>query len=180
MKINSPNKAKIIVELTRDDMTELDITYESMDYSNIETRRVIWTLLDKARQELGRDIDPSGKLTIETIPLDKGGCVIFFTINDNLPVIKNNFHQAEEVYEFDNIDNVIDLISSLKDYTLSGDLYSDNRGKFRLITPSDERINTKITLSEYSHPCREGKLAAEITKEHWHLKSSNFGFTAKR
>lgn len=179
MKINSPNKAKIIVELTRDDMTELDITYENMDYSNIETRRVIWTLLDKARLELGRDIDPSGKLTIETIPLEKGGCVIFFTINDRSLNLITTVPKNEEVFEFDNIDNVIDLLSSLKDYSLSGDLYSNNSGKFRLITPYDERLNAKITLSEYSHPCREGKLAAEITKEHWHLKSSNFGISSR-
>lgn len=180
MKINSPNKAKIIVELTCDDMTELDITYENMDYSNIETRRVIWTILDKARLELGRDIDPSGKLTIETIPLEKGGCVIFFTLNDKCTALTKAVTKNEEVFEFDNIDNVIDLISSLKNYSLSGDLYSDNKGKFRLITPSDERLNAQITLNEYSHPCREGKLAAEITKEHWHLKSSNFGISAKR
>ncbi|MBQ7956519.1 MAG: adaptor protein MecA [Clostridia bacterium] len=175
MKINSPNKAKIIVELTRDDMLELDITYEDMDYSNIETRRVIWTLLDKARLELGRDIDPSGKLTIETIPLEKGGCVIFFTVNDKSLNLIKTIPAKEEVFEFDSIDNVIDLLSSLKDYSFSGDLYSDNRGNFRLITPFDERLHTRIKISEYSHPCREGKLAAEITKEHWHLKSSNFG-----
>lgn len=175
MKINSPNKAKIIVELSYDDMVELDITYENMDYSNIETRRVIWTILDKARIELKRDIDPSGKLTIETIPLDKGGCVIFFTINDIPESIKRDVFKREEVYEFDSIDNVIDLFASLKDSVLLGDLYSDNKGKFRLITPFNEKIITKIKFREYSHPCREGKLAAEITKEHWHLKSSNFG-----
>lgn len=179
MKINSPNKAKIIVELSRDDMSELDITYENMDYSNIETRRVIWTILDKARQELGRDIDPSGKLTIETMPLDTGGCVIFFTVNDTPQSIKTIITQNEQVYEFDNIDNVIDLLSTLKEYTPIGDLYSDDNGKFRLISPYDERFLTKIKFSEYSHPCREGKLAAEMTKEHWHLKSANFGISAK-
>ena len=109
MKINSPNKAKIIVELTRDDMRELDITYENMDYSNIETRRVIWTILDKARKTLCRDIDPSGKMTIETIPLDTGGCVIFFTVNDTSECIRNIIAGNEDVYEFDSLDNVLDL-----------------------------------------------------------------------
>ena len=179
MKINSPNKAKIIVELSHEDMIELDITYEKMNYSNIETRRVIWTILDKARLELKRDIDPSGKLTIETIPLDKGGCVIFFTINDIPETVRKDIMKREEVYEFDSLDNVIDLFSSLKDTILLGDLYSDNQGKFRLITPFNEKLITKIKFKEYSHLCREGKLAAEITKEHWQLKSSNFGISAK-
>lgn len=61
MKIEAPEENKIVVRLTADDMTKLHITYEEMDYANIETRRVIWTLLDEARRELGRDIDPSGR-----------------------------------------------------------------------------------------------------------------------
>ncbi len=83
MKIEAPQENKIIVELTTDDMSELDITYERMDYSNIETRRVIWTLLDRARQTLGRDIDPSGKMLIEALPKPSGGCVIYFTVLDD-------------------------------------------------------------------------------------------------
>ena len=45
MKINSPAEDRIIVDLTDEDLRELDITYEDMDYSTIETRRVIWTVL---------------------------------------------------------------------------------------------------------------------------------------
>jgi len=179
MKINSPNKAKIIVELTNDDMRELDITYENMDYSNIETRRVIWTILDKARHELHRDIDPSGKMTIETIPLDTGGCVIFFTVNDLSENIRAKISSNEEVYEFENLDSVIDLYSAIKDDFPTGRLYTDNKGKFRLITPADDRFRTKIRLREYSHLCRESKLTAEITKEHWSLQSVNFGVSSE-
>lgn len=179
MKINSPNKAKIIVELTRDDMQDLDITYENMDYSNIETRRVIWTILDKARHELHRDIDPSGKMTIETVPLDTGGCVIFFTVNDLSENIKAKISVNEEVYEFENLDSVIDLYSSMKEDFPSGKLYTDNKGKFRLVTAVDDRLKTKIRLREYSHLCREGKLTAEITKEHWSLQSVNFGISSE-
>lgn len=179
MKINSPNKAKIIVELTRDDMTELDITYESMDYSNIETRRVIWTILDKARHELHRDIDPSGKMTIETIPLDTGGCVIFFTVNDIYENIKTKTTANEEVYEFENLDSVIDLYSAIKEDFPSCKLYTNKKGKFRLITRADDRMKTKLKLREYSHLCSEGKLTAEMTREHWSLQSVNFGISSE-
>ena len=52
MKINSPAEDRIIVDLTDEDLRELDITYEDMDYSTIETRRVIWTVLDAAGKGL--------------------------------------------------------------------------------------------------------------------------------
>ena len=58
MQINSPAENRIVVELSAQDMIELDITYEDMDYSAIETMRVIWTLLDAAGKYLGRELDP--------------------------------------------------------------------------------------------------------------------------
>lgn len=79
MKIEANGDEKLTVALSHEDMHELDITYDEMDYSNIETRRVIWTILDKARLSLGRSIDPEGRLLIEVSPLDDGGCVLYFT-----------------------------------------------------------------------------------------------------
>ncbi|MBQ8015916.1 MAG: adaptor protein MecA, partial [Clostridia bacterium] len=82
MKINSPAEDKIIVDLTKQDMLDLEITYEDMDYSTIETRRVIWTVLDEAGKALGRDFDPSRRMIIEAMPKNGGGCVLSFTILD--------------------------------------------------------------------------------------------------
>ena len=82
MKINSPAEDKIIVDLTRQDMLELDITYEAMDYSTIETRRVIWTVLGEAGKFLGRELDPSRRMIIEASQKPEGGCTLCFTILD--------------------------------------------------------------------------------------------------
>ncbi|MBO5410219.1 MAG: adaptor protein MecA, partial [Clostridia bacterium] len=78
MNIQSPAEDKIIVDLTKQDMLELEITYEEMDYSTIETRRVIWTLLDEAGKALGREFDPSRRMIIEAMPKNEGGCVLSF------------------------------------------------------------------------------------------------------
>lgn len=83
LKIDSNSEGKITVALSNEDMNELDITYDELDYSNIETRRVIWTLLDKAGQQLGKCINTDSKLLIEAAPLNEGGCVLHFTF---LPV----------------------------------------------------------------------------------------------
>lgn len=80
MKIEMQSGDKIMVELTDSDMKSLDITYEDMDYGNIETRRVIWTLLDEAKRVLGRNIDPSERMLIEAMPGENGGCTLLFTV----------------------------------------------------------------------------------------------------
>ena len=82
MQINSPSENRITVELTAPDMRELDITYEEMDYASIETRRVIWTVLDAAGKQLGRELDLSRRMLIEASPLAGGGCALTFTLLD--------------------------------------------------------------------------------------------------
>ncbi len=80
MKIELQNEDKIVVELSSHDLQTLDITYEDMDYANIETRRVIWTLLDEARRVLGKDISTTERMLIEALPSEDGGCVLYFTV----------------------------------------------------------------------------------------------------
>ena len=41
MRIEAHDDFRIAVELSDEDMDELQITYEDLDYSNIETRRVL-------------------------------------------------------------------------------------------------------------------------------------------
>ncbi len=79
MKIEAIGEEKILVMLSLKDMNELDITYADMDYSNIETRRVIWTILDEAKRHLGKNIDTDGKILIEVTESDDGGCIMCFT-----------------------------------------------------------------------------------------------------
>ena len=79
MKIEANGEEKITVTLSHEDMHRLDITYDEMDYSNIETRRVIWTVLDEAKRVLGKPINTDGRLLVQVSPADDGGCLMLFT-----------------------------------------------------------------------------------------------------
>ena len=80
MRIEAITRRKVVVELSAEDMTTLDITYEALDYASVETRRVIWVILDRVRESTGCDIDPSGQLLIDAMPRPAGGCILFFTL----------------------------------------------------------------------------------------------------
>ena len=125
MKIQAPAENRITIELSARDMDALNITYEQMDYSNIETRRVVWTLLDRAGHELKRDIDPSGRMIIEAVPAGRGGCVLKFTLCSDgsrgvrqPPSIKKGENTA--VYEFGSIDDVMDAARSAEALKTAG------------------------------------------------------------
>ena len=119
MTFHPISKNKIVAELTKQDMQELDITYDQMDYSNIETRRVIWTVLEKLRQFSGRDIDPSGNLLIEAVAGRDGGCVLCFTVSEqergtrkiSPPVLTKN--ESGIIYEFESLNTLLDMIKNV-------------------------------------------------------------------
>lgn len=174
MKINSPAEDKIIVDLTKQDMLDLEITYEDMDYSTIETRRVIWTVLDEAGKALGRDFDPSRRMIIEAMPKNGGGCVLSFTILDGrrkyLPKqqLLKKPHETI-VCEFKNADALFGAAEAVKSESckIPSSLY-ENGGKYRLIISAVEDITAlRRCFSEFGSCESCNQLECDFTKEHW-------------
>ncbi len=79
IKIQAEGEEKISVTLTKTDLNDFDITYDELDYDNIETRRVIWTILDEAKRVLGKPVSLDNRLLIQVSPHEDGGCFLQFT-----------------------------------------------------------------------------------------------------
>ena len=168
MDIQHIGTNKFIVELSRTDMEQLDITYDQMDYSNIETRRVIWTILDRVRQSTGRDVDPSGNLMIEAAPDSAGGCFLMFTV----PVSKKNIgtviskNSGSQIFEFENADNLLDMLSAVGNKIPDLRFFTDGR-KFRAEIPSEHAAAKHRIIEEYGRFIGKDSLTAAATHEHW-------------
>lgn len=173
MNIIAQTENKICIELTSEDMIQLDITYEELDYSNIETRRVLWTLLDEARHKLGCDIRITQRMLIEAVPSENGGCSIYFTVSDE-PIGKNGKKQlvktsgVKTVCQSDNIEAVIGLSKTL--FT-SGNikrsaLFTDGE-KYRLILVPKSSFtgDMESVICEFCDICDSS--AAAYTNERW-------------
>lgn len=174
MKINSPAEDRIIVDLTKQDMIELDITYEDMDYSTIETRRVIWTVLGEAGKALGRELDPSRRMIIEASPKSEGGCTLSFTILDGR---KNRFPQKHTlrkqednlICDFENLDSLFRAAAetAVSEHNPQSSLFELN-GTYRLILGYSSETLRNI-LSEFCVIQNCSRMMYEHTREHWHL-----------
>lgn len=81
MQIKALGEDKIRVDLSDDDLALFDVTYDELDYNDVKTRRVIWTLLDEAEKELGLLFDTKKKLVVEVCRKAPGGCTVFFTLS---------------------------------------------------------------------------------------------------
>lgn len=181
MKIETPQENKIVVELSGADMAELDITYEEMDYGNIETRRVIWTILDRVRHTLSRDIDPSGRMMIETIPTGDGGCVLYFTVLGEgryigYHTLRINKERTAFTYAFDSLDALTDCAAALRrrEQVLPKSSLFLLDGEYRLFLQCDlPPGHCKQLLSEYGTLCAEGTLSLSFLREHGRLLCEN-------
>lgn len=167
MDIQPISNNKFIVGLTCDEMKDLDITYEDMDYSNIETRRVIWTILDTVRRDTGRDVDPSGNLMIEAAPDTDGGCLLMFTVasgpNKKSETVISKANPTR-IYEFENLDNMLDFLRFLPDN--SRRIFTKGI-KYRLELPTETANGLQRILNEYGKFVGKSSLTAAHTHEHW-------------
>lgn len=196
MRIEAITGRKIIVELSPEDMDHLDITYESLDYASVETRRVIWIILDQVRENTGCDIDPSGQLLIDAMPRPTGGCILFFTIRGGCCEAFPPCEPAERVlrkqgqvtvtFEFAGANALLDcagaytrgLRSESERLFSQSELYRKGERYRLLLCPAQELSVVKQFFSEYAHFYGEDSFAADRTREHWLPLSGSSAFEA--
>lgn len=181
MKITDEGDRCLSVELSQDDMKRLDITYEELDYANVETRRVLWTVLDEARRVSGRDISLSDRLIIETQPSQEGGCLIRFTCVPGTRRRKGGRTVDETgclVCDFATVDRLLDFTARMREPQLHcrSELYEQD-GVYRVLFYPDLRGRDALiaTVSEYTdcHADTDGLMSA-YTAEYWRCISRDF------
>ncbi|MDR2753640.1 MAG: adaptor protein MecA [Oscillospiraceae bacterium] len=192
MRIEAITRRKIVVELSEDDLASLDITYEALDYASLETRRVIWIILDLVRENTGCDIDPSGQLLIDAMPRPAGGCILFFTLRGggadpfgagHAPALRKQ-EQHPAAFEFANTNALLDCARAYalslrsEDDRLFGACELFRRGNlFRLLVRPVKVLGTvREFFSEYARFCGEDTFVAEQTREHWKRVGAPEGF----
>ena len=173
MKIEALTDETIIVELSDDDMKNLNITYEEMDYSKVETKRVIWTILSRARRTLGRELDTSGRLFVEAMRRESGGCVLFFSVDreEKRQRRAKRYLVKKGEYitcEFENVSFLLACAQRLSACGCESRLYNLD-GKYRLLVRTLTGINrVKLCLNEFGRVIGESAMLTEFTDEHWH------------
>lgn len=184
MNVLIRNDYRIEAELTATELDEYGITYEEIDYANIETRRVLWALLDKIRNTYGISLSLSGKLLIEVIKESDEKIRICFSVlpphgcdgksvkqlvkSENRPVIA----------EFSELEDVLSLVTHI-----SGDIPSvlyEKNGKYRLMLYTQPEEKNRITgkVCEFSLICENIALEKARCEEMWHCIIP--GFAVKR
>ncbi len=87
MNIVVVNEYRVEAELTGEELESLGVSFEKLDYADVETRRVIQTVLGEIR-DAGVDFSLSGRVLIEAQRLPDGCRFCFSLLEDAAPGLR--------------------------------------------------------------------------------------------
>lgn len=137
--------SKLKIMLSQKDMIKYDLCCEDIDYSNTETRRAFWNILDEAKQKTGFDAARE-KIYIQVFPLRLGGCEIFVTKLEprkeecdlDIDIIKE---EKPSVYRFSKLSHLLSVCRVLSSKGYRGESSAYHNGKsFFLVISHDQKI----------------------------------------
>lgn len=155
---------KLKILLSRDDLGELGITCEEIDYGNTETRRVFWYLLDEAKHITGFDAANS-RIFIQIYPDVEGGCEMYVSRLGETDGNRNklggkkvtcsihsehDLRREDRIYRFGSLDDMLQACRELRAHKYSGasSAYIDEDGEYCYLIVACVRGDNCI-LSEY-------------------------------
>lgn len=165
MIITVRNEYRVEASLTENELSGYGITYDKLDYSEIETRRVLWTLFDDIKRKSGVEMALSGKVLIEVMKESVGSYRVCFTSlssqRDEKSVKQLIKSENQPVAaEFSDFENLLASVGFLTDLYESS-LYEKN-GEYILFLriPSERKSLVLCKLAEFSL-CRENAQVLE-------------------
>ncbi len=103
---------RLKIVMSNEDMEKYEITCDNLDYGDTETKRVIRSILDEARQKVG--FDAKGKhVFVQVFPSKDGGCEMYVTKTPSAPQssLPLPIHSGEKripmVFRFNSADTML-------------------------------------------------------------------------
>lgn len=127
MKIELFDRRGIKIVLSAADLSNLNLTYETIDEQHPQTRRALILLMRAAKQQTGLDLI-SKSLLIEAYPYADGGCILYISEKESSGTAKH--HPSEHVFKLPSLFHAVCVCRTLEQYfghiILKSALYHQN------------------------------------------------------
>ena len=164
MNFETLNDNVMLIELSREEMEKLHITYESLNDGNEKTQIALKTLLSKIDNE--KRLSKGEKVIVEAMPTENGGCFFILTFTySKKKRYKVKKNESSFIFCADNINDFLDFISVVRkntDYQQICQAYKLKNNYF-LFIPDDSRKLNHLVM-EYGE--KTENICHEWLKEH--------------
>lgn len=153
MKISLVSDNITVIELSPEEMTQYDFTFEKSDYSSPHTRRALWSIIDDASRIIGKQVQVSKGLEIDLLPDIKGGALLIISQGEKEKP-KHDSHIG--VFQTDDINQIIDFAMSTKKSKKDNNssLYKSGES-YRLIIKGIDNTVRYLAMEFYLNECHE-------------------------
>ncbi len=171
MEIIRIGEHKLKLILTDEDLKKHKLTLDKLDYGNTETRRILWQILDEAKEKTGFDA-AQDKTLVQAYPGRKSGCEIYVT---RLGARSGGLRGRHSIFCFS---DPADLFTVSRELAHAGTrydsaLYKDEKGYFYLCIKEtlvssiqkEELVTPLSFIEEYGKRIKDSVFFAYI-KEH--------------
>lgn len=169
MKLYREGKCQIRIHLTKEDLDEMEITPEEMDYDSKKGRKIFRELFEIAKKETGFDARGE-KIYIQLYPMEKGGCDLFVT--------KLEEEDAVDCFRFSSFDSFYRALDLSKTCPSDIKIYQSRaKEHFYTILSSQNVPNIfyefgeKITLPSETYLKIRCRKVSWNKRKHWNGKS---------
>ena len=171
IEIISSNTIKVV--LNKNDMSLYNVSFENLDRSSPETKRLLLDLIHNIKEEKDLDLS-SEKLFVEAFPKEDGGCLLYLsTLNGSVKVTpeKSNLYNSIicEIKSPEILLNVSKKLYNLFIHILhNSELYYKD-GTYQLILHTYKRADKKLktVLSEFCEIVGSGEVDSSLIREHY-------------
>lgn len=142
------NDDRLKITLSKSDLEEFNLTADALDYSNVETKRMFWDILGRAKQSTGFSCDGE-RVLVRLYASRDGGCEMFISKledTDDCDILcsedpdlcnqKNgrDFKKRTGAYRFDKLQWLLEVCRRLSEMGYSGEssAFYDSNGIYYL------------------------------------------------
>lgn len=164
---------KLKVTLSAADLSELGVSYDSLDYTDPASRQLLLSLLEQGKERTGF-LARKSRLYIEVFPSEDGGCIIFYTrlrSGQHPPGLGESAGPEAVVFAFDDAETLLRAATGVwarcGHRIYKSALYLLEGGYRLILYPLDYADGLSVLfLSEFARKVGEGEILAAFVEEH--------------
>ena len=118
MIVENLNNNVMLVELSVDEMKEYDITYETLNNQDRKNQVAIKNLLEQIDQR--NILENGGKVIVEAMPIDGGGCFFIFTFQQLRKRYKLKTPESVSFYRMENLNDLLTGLNGFEHFLTHG------------------------------------------------------------
>lgn len=160
MIIEIATERSVLVELSAEDLKNMNLTYEEIGAENEETEAAWKTILHEIRLRTGR-MYSGGEVEIDMLPSRSGGCLMIVSASTYCSAKR----QDAVLCLLENENALLDLLTAFQqcaEYSKL-ELLKMSSGDYAVLTGAEETLN--LHLREFGTPMRLSKLQLASVRE---------------